>query len=366
MKADLPENEAARLEALSRYDILDTVAEQSYDDITYLAAHILRSPIAVISLVDKDRQWFKSKVGLSVSETPRDLAFCAHAILRPAQPMVVNDATRDARFATNPLVTSDPQIRFYLGVPLVTPEHLALGTLCVIDRVPRQPTSEEMKALSALSRQVVVQLELRRVASELQQTATEREEYLSKLERTQLQLQTLSAQLREDSLTDSLTGLKNRAAFQQRLEEEVYRSKRYSAPLSLLLIDVDHFKQYNDTYGHAAGDRALEMVAHALQLVRPTDLIARYGGEEFAAILPVTSGEMAFVMAERLRKSVASITAAERPITVSIGVSTFLPGGTEQSLFEAADQALYAAKREGRNKVKLASPETEPQPGPPR
>jgi PAS domain-containing protein len=159
--APLPQNESARLDALQRYEILDTEPEQKFDDLTLLASHICQSPIALISLLDAERQWFKAKVGLTTSETPRSISFCGYAILQD-DVMVVPDASADARFADNPLVTGEPNVRFYAGAPLLSPEGLALGTLCVLDRVPRELTPEQLDALRALARQVVAQLELRR------------------------------------------------------------------------------------------------------------------------------------------------------------------------------------------------------------
>jgi PAS domain S-box-containing protein len=160
MKAILPCDEAERLKALARYKILDTEAERTFDDITLLASHVCRTPIALISLVDENRQWFKSKIGLIESETSRDVAFCAHGILEPDL-FEVEDALADERFATNPLVTGNPKIRFYAGSPLVTPAGHALGMLCVMDQVSRELSPSEKAALKALSRQVVAQLELR-------------------------------------------------------------------------------------------------------------------------------------------------------------------------------------------------------------
>jgi PAS domain S-box-containing protein len=162
----VPANDAQRLEALRRYAILDSLAEPDFDDLAGLAAHICRTPIALVSLIDLDRQWFKAKVGVTETQTARDIAFCAHTIGQ-SDVMVVPDAMADERFAANPLVTGDPHIRFYAGAPLMTSDGYALGTLCVVDRVPRELTTPQRDALKALSRQVVSQLELRRERSEL-------------------------------------------------------------------------------------------------------------------------------------------------------------------------------------------------------
>ena len=169
MKAPLPADEEERLKTLRSYEILDTGPEQEFDDITLLASRICGTPIAMISLIDENRQWFKSKVGMTESETARDIAFCAHGILQ-ADLFVVPDAQADERFATNPLVTGAAKMRFYAGVPLITPDGHALGMLCVTDQVPRELSPEQKTALQALSRQVVTQLELRHRLAELRQT----------------------------------------------------------------------------------------------------------------------------------------------------------------------------------------------------
>jgi len=164
MKAPIPDNEAERLTALREYHILDTAAEQAYDDITALAAYLCDVPIAMISLVDESRQWFKSRLGLNEQETPRDVAFCAHAILQ-SEPLIVRDALKDTRFSDSALATRSPHIRFYAGFPLASPEGFALGTLCAIDRKPRRLSPEQQRAMQALSRQVMALLELRRVSA---------------------------------------------------------------------------------------------------------------------------------------------------------------------------------------------------------
>jgi GAF domain-containing protein len=166
MNTTLPTAEKKRLKVLWQYDVLDTVPEEVFDDLTELAARICGAPIALISLVDENRQWFKSKVGISVTETSRDRSFCAHAIKQEGL-FIIPDATRDDRFKDNPLVVSDPKIRFYAGAPLITPDGHALGTLCVIDKVPRELRPEQQQALRVLARHVMTQLELRRHSKEL-------------------------------------------------------------------------------------------------------------------------------------------------------------------------------------------------------
>ena len=161
-----PEDEAARLAELHAYEVLDTEAEQAFDDLTQLAADILGVPITLVSLVDSDRQWFKSRVGLDAPETPRDISFCGHVVFDDEM-LVVPDATEDERFADNPLVVGAPDIRFYAGAPLRSPSGHVLGTLCAIDREPRQLTTSELATMQRLARQVVSQLELRRRQREL-------------------------------------------------------------------------------------------------------------------------------------------------------------------------------------------------------
>jgi two-component system, cell cycle sensor histidine kinase and response regulator CckA len=194
MTSPAKNNEARRLKVLWQYDVLDTVPEEVFDDLTELAARICEAPIALISLVDEDRQWFKSKVGVTINETSRDISFCAHAV-KQQELFIIPDATKDLRFANNPLVTSDPKIRFYAGAPLITPDGHALGTLCVIDKVPRELRAEQKQALRVLARHVMTQLELRRHARELAAAHEARETTSEELEKAQAENAKLKREL---------------------------------------------------------------------------------------------------------------------------------------------------------------------------
>ena len=160
--ANLPKDEAQRLNALHAYQILDTLPEEDYDNITRIASMICQTPISLITLIDNQRQWFKSSHGLELSETPKNIAFCSHALLRPNEPMVINNALNDERFSDNPLAVESPQVIFYAGIPLVNSEGYALGSLCVMDNKPREISDEQLAALKALSNQVIKLLELRK------------------------------------------------------------------------------------------------------------------------------------------------------------------------------------------------------------
>lgn len=468
MNYPIPHDEEARLAALREYAILDTLPEQAYDDITLLASQICGTPIALVSLVDDERQWFKSRHGLDAPQMPREQSFWAHALNRPYETFVIPDATQDERFRNNALVTGAPNIRFYAGAPLLTGSGHALGTLCVIDSQPRQLSKRQLESLGALSRQVMAQMELRRKVMELDEAersfnafmdnspaiafikdaswrfayvnqpflnrfglssedalgktdfdlwpqaaavlrehdemvlrgagvvsllettpapdlspdgerfwqvykfplrwhgervlaglaleVTENRRHQQQLEQYQSQLEAALARVEEQSVTDSMTGLRNRRAFERRLAEEFERFGRYQTPLSLLLLDVDKFKSFNDTFGHQSGDETLQMVSRLLQeTARTCDFVARYGGEEFVVILPNTEAPGALVLAERFRCAIEGAQWPRRAITISVGAATVSAEIKDaKTLLGAADKAMYAAKAGGRNRVAQA------------
>ena len=349
VEMSLPLKEKERLRALSQYEILDTEAEEAFDELTRLATFICGTPISTVTLIDEHRQWFKSSVGLesTARETNREIAFCAHAINQDSA-FVVPDAQQDPRFANNPLVIGNPHIRFYAGLPLTNPEGFNLGTLCVIDRTPRELSEAQIEALRILSRQVMAQLELRKQLRALNVTIREKEAVEAELRASREALLKLA-------ITDELTGLYNRRALNERLDEAMRLANRHDWPLSLLLIDADHFKSFNDTYGHPEGDQVLKTLADCLrQIFRNTDIPARMGGEEFAVILPNTPAEGAMIIADRFREALRNAPWKKRPVTVSIGVTTRTVAAKEYpfDLITRADRALYLAKSDGRNRAR--------------
>ena len=256
MKAELPSNEAACLEALLNYRIIDTLPEASCDDIIWLASELCATPMAAMSLIDSSRRWFKSKVGLTISETSRDVSLCAHALLQP-DITVVNDVQADERFVDNPLVTGDPWIRFYAGAPLITPKGEAVGTLCVIDQVQRKLTEPQLNSLRVLSRQVMAQLELRRLFALQEQNRRMLKDYQDKLERTNVLLQ-------KQSVTDDVTGFHNTRSLHQYIDLFLSPTSSEIGQLTLVFFDMDNFKQVVDMHGHLLGANVLKEVAEVV------------------------------------------------------------------------------------------------------
>ncbi len=334
---------------------------QDNDDIIDLANLICETPFAQVSLIDSGQQRTKSKHGIDADLASPVEHFCEQTMARPNELFVVPDARHDERFADSPMAIDGTQICFYAGVALVTDEGDTLGTLCVIDQVPRELTEDQQNALWALSRQVVAHVELKDAVEELESNTAQLRNFQGQLEEYHRRLELTNARLRTLSVTDDLTGLNNRFAFEEEFRNEFARAQQCDLPLSLLFLDADHFKLYNDEFGHPAGDDALRTIAEYLKkTMRSDDFLARIGGDEFVIILPGTSKESAGVLAERCRKALESATGPERPITVSIGTSS-LDGRTidTDTLISEADQALYHAKATGRNQVSLANDLTE-------
>lgn len=313
----LPINEATRLDTLRSLNILDTSAEERFDRLTRLAKRLFGVPIALISLVDADRQWFKSCQGLNATETPRDVSFCGHAILGDLI-MMVPDALLDERFHDNPLVVGDPGIRFYAGCPLQVPNGSKLGTLCLIDVEPRTMDEGDLQLLRDLTR-------------------------MAEQEIAAVQLATM----------DELTMLSNRRGFmalgQHTLSLCVRRMER---PASLLYFDLDGFKAINDRFGHAEGDRALTAFAKLLtQTFRDSDVVGRLGGDEFAALLTDSADAECVVVIQRLQQAVDAYNQTSQrgyDIRFSVGDIAFEPTrhSSIDSLVADADTRMYERKRQ--------------------
>jgi len=354
IKPQKPMDEEARLDALYRHQILDTPPEKAFDDLVQIATTLCGTQMGAVTLIDRDRQWFKARKGMGATETPRDFAFCAHAILTPDEVLTVENAAHDARFVDNPYVTGDPHVRFYAGAPLLGTEGQALGTLCVFDAHPATLSDDQREALEALSRQASHLMELRRVAHALDKQLRERDWYEQQLAQYSDSLETLNADLTEQTRTDALTGLPNRRAFAAALAAALAREDGAGLPLSVAIIDIDHFKTINDLHGHDQGDEVLVALAGLLRShIAGRGMIARLGGEEFVMLLPGAAVDPARLQCEFLRQEIA-VLPINLPVTVSIGVAQLQPGESAEHCLKRADQALYQAKGEGRDRVVAA------------
>ena len=315
-------DETARQAALDRYDVLDTPPEEPFDRITALVRTVLDVPISTVSLIDRDRHWFKAQTGLDFNESSRDISFCTQTI-RTHEPLVIPDTRADPRFASNPAVIGPPSIGSYVGVPLQTPDGYNIGSLCAMDHVARNFTPHQIDMLKSFAGIVVDELELRSLAR-----------------------------------LDQLTGAISRRGFLEEAGRAIARLSRYDSPAALIMFDIDHFKLINDSYGHPSGDAVLSAVgACCRSLIRECDSFGRLGGEEFAILLPDTGRTNARAAAERCREALALMPIPGHPeihITASFGVATLTPNATLEQWLAAADAALYAAKRNGRNQCQVA------------
>lgn len=313
-----PADESTRLDTLRALDILDTLPEERFDRLTRLAKRLFDVPIALVSLVDADRQWFKSCVGLPVSETSRDISFCGHAILGD-EILMIPDTLLDERFHDNPLVTGEPNIRFYAGYPLRVPNGSKLGTLCLLDVEPRSLSAEDRELLRDLA-------------------------LMAEQELAAVQLATM----------DELTMLSNRRGFEALAEHALNVCKRMDKPATLLFFDLNDFKQVNDRFGHAEGDKALTAFAELLRnAFRGSDVIGRLGGDEFAAMLTNSDSVASAAAIVRLRELVDARNSDARrgyDIRYSVGQVALDPRkhASIAELLADADAAMYEHKEGSR------------------
>lgn len=310
-----PADEQQRIDSLHQLQILDTEPEERFDRVTRLARRLLDVPIAVVSLVDVNRQWFKSCFGLGATETGRDISFCGHAILGD-EPFIIPDAKQDPRFLGNPLVEGEPHIRFYAGIPLVHHDQSKLGTLCVIDTKPRQLTQHEIQDLVDLAKMAEQEL-----------------------------ANNLAATL------DPLTQISNRRGFEELAKKSIDYCAFSGLSISVAYFDLNDFKQVNDTYGHPVGDGVLQAFSDLLRgAFRDSDVLARMGGDEFIVLMSGASETVANIAIERFAREVDTYNtrcSKEYHISYSVGLASAKVACDVElsSLVDLADQRMYQAKK---------------------
>ncbi|MER2494396.1 sensor domain-containing diguanylate cyclase [Catenovulum sediminis] len=318
IKPELPENEAERLHALRTLEILDTSHEERFDRVTRMAKRIFGVEISLVSLIDENRQWFKSKQGLDASETPREISFCGHAINQEGL-FIIPNAIEDERFADNPLVTDAPNIRFYAGYPLKLRHGIYLGTLCLIDSKPKHLNKEDVQLLNDLG--AMIEQEIRSI-----------------------QLATL----------DELTLISNRRGFLTLAEHSQKVCRRKQTPMSVILFDLNDFKPINDNHGHHEGDFALRQFAEVMRSVfRESDVIGRLGGDEFVVLLSDTDEQGIEIIMERFKTEMDAMNQAiNKPyrIEYTCGVASFAYDSelSLEDMIAQADTVMYENKKEGR------------------
>jgi diguanylate cyclase (GGDEF)-like protein len=305
------------METLKRLHILDTPPEERFDRLTRMAKRLFGVSIALVTLVDANRQWFKSNTGTDVRELPRDVSFCGHTILGD-DILLIPDTLKDERFFDNPVVVAPPHIRFYAGCPLKVGA-AKLGTLCIIDTVPRDFTAEDRQLLKDLAE-------------------------MAEQELVAVQMAT----------TDELTSLSNRRGFEALAQHTLNVCKRMQKPATLLFFDLDDFKKINDSFGHAEGDRALKTFSAALlQVFRDSDVIGRLGGDEFVVLLSDAGDTLAAAILPRLTERIEEKHQTVQhgyAIRFSVGRAQYDPArhGNISDLLAEADAAMYSAKRQAR------------------
>jgi diguanylate cyclase (GGDEF)-like protein len=317
----IPADEAQRQRDLERSGVLDHPDDEHFDRLVRLASTVLETPIALISLVDGDRQWFLAQHGLEAKETPRKMAFCAHAIAGD-ETLVVPDARQDPRFCTNPLVISDPKICFYAGTPLQSRNGHNLGTLCVVDRQPRNFSTTQVRLLEDLAQLVLRELELRRLAT-----------------------------------VHPISGFAVRTSFLEQAEPELERARLAEQPLALLALEIDHFSQIRHRWGHPVSDQALAGVGRFLSSqLCPRDLIGHIGDHTFALLMVNVDLDTALERAEAIRCGIAdlhgSFSASGHQLAISGGLTLLAPADQQaEALLLRAEQALFLAQGNGRNQI---------------
>jgi diguanylate cyclase (GGDEF)-like protein len=313
-KPATPLDEQARLDALRALGILDTPPEERFDRLTRIARQLFDVPIALVSLIDADRQWFKSADGLDATETPRDISFCGHAILGD-DVFIIPDATQDPRFADNPLVTGEPHIRFYAGCPIKHVDGSKLGTLCIIDTRPRILEMGELTAMRDLAALVERELAMLQLATQ-----------------------------------DELTGLYNRRAFLMLGQQSLNFCAREEMSASLIFLDLDDLKGINDQYGHEAGDQAIAKLADEIRnTCRDMDVAARLGGDEFVLLLLKAKRATARRILKRLCDALDAFNDSSGlpyDVTCSLGVVEFdrERHKTIEGLLVEGDELMYENK----------------------
>ena len=311
---EIPENDDQRLDTLHSLNILDTPAEERFDRLTRLAKRLFDVPISLITLVDRERQWFKSNQGLDITETSRDISFCGHTILGDV-PFIINDTTKDDRFVDNPFVINNPNVRFYAGHPLHYLKDSTIGTLCIMDNRPRNFDEDDIRLLKDLA-------------------------VLAERELMEIQLATV----------DELTKISNRRGFLSIAQNSLELCNRKRIPLTLVFLDLDQFKRINNNHGHAEGDRVLTAIAQTMkETIRDSDVYGRIGSDEFAILLTDTTIIAAKAVIARFRQAIQNynnqatrgydITFSEVLVTVNRNHDKSI-----ETLLKRADTLMYENK----------------------
>ena len=309
----IPENEEERLKSLYMIDLLDTKDDERFERLTRIGKNLFDVPVALISLLDRDRQWLLACQGLNTRQTTRDVSFCGHAILQ-AGPFIVNDARLDERFHDNPLVIGEPFIRFYAGYPVRLPDGAIVGTLCLINSTPRDFSQKDIALLMDLA--FIVEDEFQVISM---------------------------------AMTDSLTGILNRRGFYRSGEKRFTEFNRNNETFNIIYFDLDKFKPINDLWGHGEGDEVLKIFSAQLsQHASPKDIVGRLGGDEFAVLLAAESDTQPFL--NKLRESLdAHNQQSGKPynINYSYGILSNAPGQYSSLLemVKESDSVMYSEKR---------------------